>query len=869
MGSATAQPSAPRPPLDNLPLELTSFVGRDREVAEIKGLLSGRRLLTLCGPGGSGKTRLALAVAQDLVEEFEDGVWWVELAPLSAPSLVPRAVASAVGVPEVPDLSPAEALVEHLEPRKMLLILDNCEHLVEACADLADTVLRACPDLKILATSREPLRVAGESSWSVPTLSLPDPRHLPSAGELAAYEAIHLFIERAQAVDAGFVLTEHNSPAVALLCQKLDGIPLAIELAAARTRVLSAEQISEKLEDPLGLLTSGDRSAAPRQRTLRATLQWSYDLLSDAEGALFRRLSVFVGGWDLEAAEPVGAGEALPAGWVLDLLSQLVDKSLVLAEAQDEGALRYRMLEPVRQFGREKLHESQEEREVRRRHAGHYLALAETANSELMGPDQGRWLQLLRTESVNLREALTWSLEPTQEEGAQELRLRMVAALGRFWGMENLEEGKWWLRTVLERDSGGFPVARARALGELGFVLLFQRDYGPAVAALDEAVALYKELGDESGAAFALGNLGWAVLHGDYRERVPALVSEGEALIAGDLAGPTRAYLLIVLASATVWQGDLDLATSRIKEAIALCRELGSLRDLGMALFNLGGIELRRADIAQAARVFEEGARISGQLGDMLGVAYYVWIFGNVNARLGRPVRAARLWGAAEVLREQMGMSFSRYDLAQSGYEQDLAAVIYALDQTSFDTAWTEGRAMSPEQAMEYALEEQMTPDQEGLADTVSTTRLPEERQKEDARGGLRNNLPAARSGFVGREREMSEVGRTLSMTRLLTLTGAGGCGKTRLAVEVARDLVDVRSRFYPDGVWLVELASLSDGELVPGTVAAALGLREQPDLPITEALMDFLRTRRMLLILDNCEHVIEACARLVDTLLG
>jgi predicted ATPase len=343
MESARVQPFAarqPELPPHNLPLELTSFVGRDREVAEIKQLLSGRRLLTLCGLGGAGKTRLALAVAQDLVEEFEDGVWWVELAPLSEPNLVAQAAASVVGAPEKPDRSSTEALVQHLRSRKALLVLDNCEHLVEECADLADALLRTCPELRILATSREPLRVSGEASWQVPSLSLPDPGHLPAPVEAAGFEAVHLFVERAQAVDAGFALTEENAPAVARLCQKLDGIPLAIELAAARSRVLSPEQILEKLEDPLKLLTTGDRSSAPRQRTLRATLQWSYGLLDEDERALFRRLSVFVGGWDLEAAEAVAAGEPIEEGFELDLLSALVDKSLVVAETEAGGAVR-------------------------------------------------------------------------------------------------------------------------------------------------------------------------------------------------------------------------------------------------------------------------------------------------------------------------------------------------------------------------------------------------------------------------------------------------------------------------------------------------------------------------------------------------
>ena len=869
MESARAQRSAPGRPLDNLPLELTSFIGREQDVAEVERLLRDWRLLTLCGPGGSGKTRLALAVAQELVEEFEDGVWWVELAPISDPRLVVRAVASALSLPESQDTSSTEDLVEHLRPREALLILDNCEHLVEACADLADRLVRTCPDLEILATSREPLRVSGESSWQVPSLSLPDPGRLPAPGELAGFEAVQLFVERARAVDAGFQLTEANASAVARLCLKLDGIPLAIELAAARSRVLTAGQILEKLEDPLGLLTTGDRSAAPRQRTLRATLEWSYDLLSEGERALFRRLSVSVGGWDLEAAEAVGAGGPVESGMVLDLLSALVDKSLVVAETETGDALRCGMLEPVRQFGSEKLRESLEAPEVRRRHAEHYLDLAETADPELLGPDQAMWLQRLRTELGNLRAALAWSLEPAQEErqGSRQLRLRLVAALGRFWGRNGFEEGKLWLRTALERDRGEVPAARAKALGELGFILLFQQDYGPALAALDEAVALYKELGDRSGAAFALANLGWAVLHGYYRERLAAFLKECEALLEGGLEDHPRAYLSIIVATATVWQGDLDLAATRIEEAIAMSRELGDLRNVSMAIFNLGGIHLRRGDIGRAIEAFGESARIAGQLGDPLGAAYCIWIFGDVNARLGRPVRAARLWGAAEALREQMGMSFSRYDLTESGYERDLAAVRSTLDKATFDAAWAEGRAMPPDQAIEYALEEPTSPHEEIAANRPSDTFA--ERYEGESAGGLLNNLPMARSGLVGREREMSEVGRALAMTRLLTLTGAGGCGKTRLALEVARDIAGAHADEYPDGVWLVELASLSEGDLVPGAVAATLGVREQSQVSVTASLVDFLHSRRMLLVVDNCEHLIEDCARLLDTLLS
>jgi predicted ATPase len=347
----------PKRPIENLPPELTGFVGRERELAEVERLLSERRLLTLCGPGGAGKTRLALAAAQDAGEGFEGGAWWVELAPVDDPELVPAAVAQAAGVPEVLDLSPTEALVEHLAPRGTLLILDNCEHLIEACADLSDELLRACPDLRILATSREPLRVAGETNFMVPSLSAPDPGRMPSTEDLAGYEAVQLFVERAREVESGFAMTGGNAAAVARLCNKLDGIPLAIELAAARTKVLTVEQILKKLEDPLALLTTGNRTAAARHKTLRATLQWSYDLLSEAEQASLRRLSAFAGGFALEAAEEVCSGRGIEEYEVLDLLGRLVDKSLVVAGAEGEGAFRYGMLEPVKQYALERLEE--------------------------------------------------------------------------------------------------------------------------------------------------------------------------------------------------------------------------------------------------------------------------------------------------------------------------------------------------------------------------------------------------------------------------------------------------------------------------------------------------------------------------------
>ncbi len=353
-----ARHGAPEGPSNNLPLQLTSFVGREREVAEVTGQLSETRLITLRGPGGCGKTRLALEVASEVAKSFEGGVWWVGLAPLSDTELVPQAVASVLNVLEAPGRSPIETLADHLETRRALLILDNCEHLVEACAVLTDALLRSCPSLRVLATSREALGVGGEVSWPVPPLSLPDPRRLLSEGSLPDYESARLFVERARAVKPSFALDERSATAVARICYRLDGMPLAIELAAARAGVLSAEQISSRLEDSLGLLTAGGRTAEPRQKTFRATLEWSYDLLSEPERELLGRLSVFAGGWTLEAAEAVGAGSGIERYEELDLLSGLVDKSLVVAEAGAEGALRYRMLEPVRQYAQERLEAS-------------------------------------------------------------------------------------------------------------------------------------------------------------------------------------------------------------------------------------------------------------------------------------------------------------------------------------------------------------------------------------------------------------------------------------------------------------------------------------------------------------------------------
>src|SRR5918998_2339573 len=371
--SSEAEPAsrAPVHPPHKLPSELSSFVGREEELTEVKRLLENNRLLTLTGSGGCGKTRLALAAARRAVERFEDGVWMVELASLAEPSLVPQAVAFTLGVRERPGSSLTEALTDYLRTRKLLLLLDNCEHLVDACAELAGVLLHSCPGLRVLATSREVLGITGEIAWPVPSLSLPDIRRLPEIESLPRYESARLFVERATTVKPNFTLTEQNAPAVARVCYRLDGIPLAIELAAARTKVLSVEEISSHLGDSFRLLAAGSRTAMPRQRTLHATMDWSHELLSQKERALFRRLSVFAGGFTLKAAESVCAGEDLERNEVLDLLSHLVDKSLVIMW-EDRTGTRYRLLETIRQYGKERLEGGGEAAPFRGGHMGEY-----------------------------------------------------------------------------------------------------------------------------------------------------------------------------------------------------------------------------------------------------------------------------------------------------------------------------------------------------------------------------------------------------------------------------------------------------------------------------------------------------------------
>jgi predicted ATPase/DNA-binding SARP family transcriptional activator/DNA-binding CsgD family transcriptional regulator len=712
----SAGPSPEEPPdadKHNLPAPSSSFVGREREMLEVKRLLAMTRLLTLTGAGGSGKTRLALEVAGDLVGVYPDGVWLVELAPVSEGTLVPQVVANALRVREVPGRSVTDTLVGDLRTKQMLLLLDNCEHLVDACAHLADMLLGSCRHLKILATSREHLGVGGEAIWRVPSLSAPDTDRLPATGELTRYDAVRLFLDRARLRLPDFELTQQNAPAVARVCERLGGIPLAIELATARMGALAVEQVAGRLEDSLGLLTGGSRTAEPRQRTLRATLDWSHGLLSEPERKLFRNLSAFAGSFTLEAVEAVGSDSVAEAD-ILDLLSKLVDKSLVIAEASNDRRVRYRMLEPVKQYARERLEESEESDTTLCRHASYFLALAEEAEPELKGAAQEEWLERLEAEHDNFRAALSWTLE----RGEAELGLRLGAALVEFWHLHvHHNEARRWLEDALAKE-GGSPSARMKALERACFLAWEQGDYERAMALGEEGLVLAGRFGGSASEAAILVNLGSVAMSRMEVDRASALLEEAVAMCraSGDDWGLSHA--LYTLGMVAVVRRDDARALTLHKESLALARESGDEVGMVRALGQGALTALVRGDLRQADKL----SKATMELSRRLGIGHYATsclnIFGASAALQDRRVRAVRLWAAEESLREAMGIPRMPAELSFFGsYVDDVRA---QLSEAEWERAWQEGRAMDMDEAIEYALSEE-----EG---TLSTPTAPRQR---------------------------------------------------------------------------------------------------------------------------------------------
>jgi predicted ATPase/class 3 adenylate cyclase/Tfp pilus assembly protein PilF len=698
----------------NLPQQVTSFVGREKEIGEVRLLLERTALLTLTGAGGSGKTRLALQVAADMLDGSGGGVWLVELAPLTDPKLVPATVANALGLKEEPGKQVLQTLTEHLRTKHLLLVLDNCEHLLSACATLADALLRSCPRVRILATSREGLRISGELTYRVPSLSLPDPTQPETPESLSVYEAVRLFVERAQFQVPQFSVTNQNAPALASICHRVDGIPLAIELAAIRVRSLSLEEINRKLDQRFRLLTGGSRTALPRQQTLRALIDWSYDLLNEAEKALVCRLSVFMGGWTLEAAEAVCPGEPVEEWEVLDLLTSLGDKSLVVAE-QQRASTRYRLL-------------------------AYYLALAERAEPQLTGPEQQAWLERLEAEHDNLRAALEFSDWKGGESG---FGLRLAGALFRFWDVRgHLAEGRERLGRALARDGAGDATRRAKALiaagnlacnlgdyeaaqslfeeslairrelGDrsgiaasllnLGSLAWRQGDFGAARARIEESLVIRRELGDPRGVALALANLGTlANSQGDYGA-ARALYEEGLVIQRGLGDRSSIALSLNNLGAVALSQGDYGAARVVVEESLVIRRELGDRQGVADSLFNLGNVACRQGDLGAARTLYAESLVVLREIGDREGLADSLEGTASAAAECADPLLAARLWGAAERLREELGAPLTADE--RPHYERATAAA-RAGRGVAFDRAWQEGCAMSLEQAVALALE--------------------------------------------------------------------------------------------------------------------------------------------------------------------
>jgi non-specific serine/threonine protein kinase len=684
-------------PRHNLPAQITSFIGRDKEIDDIRRLLASTRLLTLTGAGGCGKTRLALQVASELLEQFRHGIWVIDLAPLSDPNLVPSALAGVLHLQEGPQRSLIEVLSGFVRTRQMLIVLDNCEHLIAACAQLAEGLLKAGPDLRILATSRESLSLHGELVWRVPSLSVPSANEV---GESAAQsDAVRLFVDRAAAVAPAFSIAEANAAIISDICRRLDGIPLAIELAAARLNMLAVDQISERLNDRFRLLTGGSRTALARQRTLEATVDWSYDLLSAVERRLLCRLSVFAAGWTLEAAEEVCGGDNIRKEALLDLLSHLVDKSLVIA---DEKHRRYRLLETVRQYGRDRLLRSRQAEGIRGRHFTFFLELVRRAEPYLQSHDQVEWLNRLHVEYDNVRTALEWSATTPQR---RRQGLELAAMLLWFWVKRGLfAEGRQWLEGPLALERDASPRQRAKAMVALAHMLYFSGDFDSAVVVLDELLALGRASNDLYAIGWALAFRSISLIDLGAFDEAERLASEAQRVAAESGDRWVEGLALMFQALAAHFTNRYDRADRLYDECLARARATGDQLLLSNALGNLASLRVMQGHHRAAKTLGAESVKYSVALTDFRGIAWSLEPVAAVAAAEGDAERAARLWGASDSLLEHVGSTLTpTHQWFRASY---FSAASERLGHDAFRAALLQGRAMSFAQAAQYALSE-------------------------------------------------------------------------------------------------------------------------------------------------------------------
>jgi predicted ATPase/DNA-binding XRE family transcriptional regulator len=686
----SAQGPRPNPPsaapFPTLPAPL---VGRDEDIAAVMDAVMGEsRLLTLTGPGGVGKTSLAIEVGHRLKDKLPDGVTFVPLAQVGEPGMVLDSIAHALGLRDVAGKSLREVISVALQHRQGLLVLDNFEHLLPAAGEVAE-LMSACPTIRMLVTSRSPLRIRSEREFVVAPLAVPDHTHPLDS------PSVQLFVRRASAVTPSFQMDDSNAHAVAAICRRLEGLPLAIELAAARIRVLSPETLLLRLDSILPVLTGGSRDLPDRQRTLRESIRWSYDLLDEIERGLFRRLAVFAGGWSLEGAEAVA-----PAHDVLDPLERLVEASLVVRMRRED---RYRMLEPIREYAMGELDAAGELAETRDRHAAFYLDLAENACRDLTRGDQLARLQVIDRHHDNLRSALSWLLTRPDDDGSAALRL--AATLAPYWFLRgHWSEGRGWLARALDAHGGACTEEAASALEGAGLIAQFQNDYHQAATWLQRAVAIYRQGDNREGEASALSKWGFVAAFQNDRAKVEELCGALTPLEAHLRDPATIGNVLIFRGLEAVLRDDLPEAERLHERALALYRQVSDVQGIVWCLTNLGLLKIVTGELATASEMLREHLGMAARLREPASVQYALLGLATVATQQAQPMRAARLWGAAEAIRQAAGMELSFLARTQTMYDTWVERAREAAGDDDFDASWAEGTGMSLEETVSYAL---------------------------------------------------------------------------------------------------------------------------------------------------------------------